>query len=116
MIIIGGIIIILWGSVGGFDWIPDSYDCLVKDCNISLYKDIKNNLNQIKQLQQVVLLQENLIDQSLEVLIQGEAKIKSDAKILEGAFRVINNQKHKIEMYEFIFQENNIKIEDFYKK
>lgn len=70
--IIGGIILILWGGIGGFDWIYDSYDGFMYEYTKLIDELYSSNHNYVKTL----MYKDAIIDSKIRTIEILEQEIK----------------------------------------
>jgi len=75
--IIGGIILILWGAVGGFDWIYDSYDSFMYEYTKLIDELYSSNHNYVKTL----MYKDAIIDSKIRTIEILEQQVKDLEKV-----------------------------------
>jgi len=94
--IIGGIIIILWGGVGGFDWALDIYECL--NTNTDIVNEINNYLQTIADLETKLEHTSNLYEGSQEQINDYIKEVEVQQEQITILNEKIELQQHSIKL------------------
>lgn len=104
-------IMILWWIVGGFDWVIDTY----LNMNISFNKD-DLYLQQIIDLKSELENKSVIISEAVEVMQKFENQMEIYKDAINRLIAVIKQKDDLVDLYLHILKENNINIDDLYKK
>ena len=103
--IIGGILLILWGGIGGFDWVFDSFDCFTYEYTSVIEELYSSNHNYVKTLFYKDAIIDNKI-RSIELLEQEIKFLKQVNEIQQQNLKIANQL-----LLEAVFQDTYVENE-----